>query len=309
MRMFTLTVAAIVWAVLPPLAQEADAQARAKLTIGTLAAHDFDPAYVALDKGFFTARGLDATIVRITSVGNVPPAIFSGSVDIAPTSPVALLQGAEAGLNLVAVSGAVRARPGSTDSSLIALRTSNLHDPGDLAGKKVGVSALNSFWNLMAEKWLTLHKVSPDRVTWVEVTLPNMRDALKTHGVDAVTAVEPFRSNMLTDPAFVSVSEYPAEVNPTVVESIWLASSDWALAHKPEVAGFRAAMDDARAFILAHPDEARTVISKHWNVPPTTFPEYMGPLEPADFSFFISLTKEFGVVTSPPDISNLILPN
>ena len=285
----------------------AAAQPLRKLELGTLAAHDFDPAFVALDRGIFAQHGLEVTITRIAAVGNVPPALFSNSVDIAPASPVALLQAAEAGLDLVGVAGAARGRQGAADSSLVALAASGITGPKDLIGKKIGVSSLNSFWNLMVKKWLVLHDIAPDRVTWVEVQLPVMRDALRRGSVDAVAAVEPFRGSMLHDPAFANVADYPLEVNATVVESLWMATRPWATAHKAEIDAFRAAMREAVAFIAQHPQEAEALIAKHWTVATVASPTYFTDLDVADFAFFVALTRQFGVVASAPDPTTLII--
>lgn len=299
---------ALIAAILPALASvRAVAQPPLlKLELGTLNAHDFDPAFVALDRGFFAQHGLDVTITRIASVGNVPPALFSNSVNIAPASPVALLQAAEAGLDLVGIAGAARGRVGAADSSLVVLAGSKITGPQDLVGKKIGVSALNSFWNLMLKKWLVLHNVPPDRVTWVEVPLPVMRDALRRGSVDAVAAVEPFRSSMLHDPAFANAGDYPLEVNATVVESVWMATRPWATAHKADVVAFRAAMHDAIDFIDQHKQEADAVIAKHWTVATALNPDYFIDLKATDFTFFVALTKQFGVVSTAPDPATLI---
>src|SRR6185295_10153781 len=84
------------------------AQAETKLKMMYTAVSGFAAGYVAQEQGFFKKRGLDVEFIQTMSSGNNPPALVSGSVQIAgPTMPT-LLQANDAGLDLVVfASGAV----------------------------------------------------------------------------------------------------------------------------------------------------------------------------------------------------------
>ena len=84
------------------------AQAETKLKMMYTAVSGFAAGYVAQEQGFFKKRGIDVEFVQTMSSGNNPPALVSGSVQIAgPTLPT-LLQANDAGLDLVVIaSGAV----------------------------------------------------------------------------------------------------------------------------------------------------------------------------------------------------------
>ena len=108
---------AFLWAVLsgfPAAAQPT------RINAGYTAGNDFLPAFVAKDKGFFEKRNLDVTLTRIQIASNVPPALVSGSLQIGMGTVPMLLQTAEGGLGIVAVSGVSRMLKASPFMSVVA---------------------------------------------------------------------------------------------------------------------------------------------------------------------------------------------
>ena len=79
-----------------------------KIAIGYPPATDFLAAYVAKEKGIFAKHNIDATMVKIPVVNNIPSAVVAGSIQIGMTTIPTLLQADDGGLNLVMVAGAAR---------------------------------------------------------------------------------------------------------------------------------------------------------------------------------------------------------
>src|ERR671920_185429 len=84
------------------------ALAQTKVNIGYSPAADFTPVFAAKDKGLFEKRGLDVTLTRIALASNIPAALVSASLQIGMGTGSMLVQTAEAGLGLVAITGASR---------------------------------------------------------------------------------------------------------------------------------------------------------------------------------------------------------
>src|ERR1700759_3639553 len=79
-----------------------------KVAIGFPPSDDFVPAMIAKDKGIFAANGVDATLTVVPLIGNVPPALVAGSLQIGATTGPTLLQAQENGLDFVVVAGMSR---------------------------------------------------------------------------------------------------------------------------------------------------------------------------------------------------------
>ena len=107
----------------------------------------------------------------------IPPALVSGSVQIAgPTMPT-VLQANDAGLDIVVFAGgAVYPLVGDI---LVARQGSGIQKPTDLKGKTVGVPGLGALLHFMLRRQLKANGVDPSSVKYVELGFPQAADALK----------------------------------------------------------------------------------------------------------------------------------
>jgi NitT/TauT family transport system substrate-binding protein len=137
MRIFRTTVASAVLALLT-LGVLENAAAQTKITVGkaTGGSGFHTPSYIAMDKGFYKAEGLDASFVTLTGRALVTAGL-SGSVDFIPIP---------SGGSQAALSGAeIRYVVGQSLKSqwLIAARP-DITKPEDLKGKTVGYGRAGS---------------------------------------------------------------------------------------------------------------------------------------------------------------------
>ena len=175
------------------------------------------------------------------------------------TTPPILLQAAEGGLDLVLVAGATRMLRDNPTLSLMARKEVKVAKAEDLKGKKVGVPGFNSVADIMFRKWLTMNNVKPSDVTIVEAGIPQMADLLKGGTLDAVTAVEPIRSRIMSTDVGYNAAEYFTAVNPDVLLTAWMSTGEWAKKNAPVVKSFREAIDEGLAYIRANPEAAKEI--------------------------------------------------
>src|SRR5262245_1412413 len=90
-----------------------------KVAVGYASASDFLPAFIGKEKGCFEKRGLDVTLTRIPIVGNIPPALVAGSLQIGMSTATVLLQAADGGIDLNVVAGATRMLKDNPTISLV----------------------------------------------------------------------------------------------------------------------------------------------------------------------------------------------
>src|SRR5215210_9067286 len=193
------------------------ATAQTKVNIGFSPAADFTPVFAGKDKGFFEKRGLDVTLTRVPLASNIPSAIVAGSLQIGMGTGSMLVQTAEAGLGLVAITGASRVVKTNSVVSLVARAGENIKSAADLKGKKVGVPGLNSMLHVLFQKWLLDNKIALAQVTMIEAPFPQMRDMLKGGTIDAAIAIEPFRARILSDNTGFRVADYVSEIQEDVL--------------------------------------------------------------------------------------------
>ena len=305
-RMFALMSAVIaVIAVSSPAA----AQAPKKVEIGYASASDFLPAFIAKEKGCFEKRNLDVTLTRIPIVGNIPPALVAGSLQIGMSTATVLLQAVDGGIDLNVVAGATRMLKDNPTISLVARKESQIKSAADVKGKKIGVPGVNSVADVMFRKWLKNNGVNLNDVTFIETPLPQMNDLLRAGTVDGVLAVEPIRSRIVgSDIGYRTPEEYYVAVSPDSILAFWIATAAWAKANPDVIAKFRECLADGLAFIKSNPDEAKAIEKQYLWLNTPVYPTMTTAAKAEDFQFFVALAREFGLIRKDIDVKTLVAP-
>lgn len=280
--------------------------AETKLNVGYVPAGDFLPAFVAKDKGFFAKHGLDITLTKILIASNFPAALMSKSIDIGMLTAPGLVQAADSGIDLALVSGMSRLQKEPSFASLVARSGEKITTAAGLKGKKIGVPGFASMFDYGVRIWLLDHGVKLDEVSIIETVFPQMHDLLANGTVDAVAAIEPFRSRILNDGTGTRVADFLSEVNPDVTGAFWVATGEWIDAHKNLLQPFRDSLAEGIAFIAANPDEAHAIEKAYLGVNSPVLPAYSLKVSKEDLAFWEGIGKRLGVLQHPVDVARLL---
>src|SRR3954463_338663 len=174
----------------------ARAQTPVKLKVGMVSAIDMLALPVALERGFFEKRGLDATIARPYATGvDALNALQAGETDIVQVG-VPMIGAVLRGMDLVAL-GNFSGNPTTTGSdatmAVIAREGSGIvkGDLASLKGKKIAASfgTINHLYILAI---LEKADLKPEEVTLVNTPPPDMTVALLAKGIDAFSGWDPW---------------------------------------------------------------------------------------------------------------------
>ncbi len=277
-----------------------------KLNIGYVTNGDFVPVFIAQEKGYFAKAGLDATLTPIPIPTNVPAALTSQSVDVGPMTAVNLLQTAENGLGLVAISGYNRNLAGKEPAQLI-LRTGLAYKvPSDIEGKRIGTPGIFSTFDLFLHSWLHKSNVPFEKITQVDVIFPPMLDMLKSAQLDAVIAVDPFRAQIVKTGVGFVAADFMGDVSPDDVGLVWAANKDWAAAHPRERAALIAGLKQGIADAVQDAQTAQDVEKKYLKFAAPITNDFNLSLTPADLQFFQDLMLQAGFAQKKLNVADLI---
>jgi NitT/TauT family transport system substrate-binding protein len=270
-----------------------------KLTVSYSATADFAPAFIAKDAGIFEKHGLDVTLTNLATTSLSPPALMSGSLQIASNSPPLLLLANDGGMDLVAVAGVAAMDERHPRSSLVTRTGFTATKAQDFIGKKIARPGINSAIDLVLKKWLLDHGVALNQVTLVETPFTQMGDLLKAGQIDAAFELEPLRTRVIDSGAGQKSVDIFSETKPHILASTYASSRSWAEAHRDELKAFRASLKDAAAFEKDHPDAARDIQKKY--VGAASAPDALElELDPADFDFWIGVLNQLKLLQQPP---------
>jgi NitT/TauT family transport system substrate-binding protein len=244
---------------------------------------------------------------------NIPAAILSNSIQIGGPTSTVFLQAADGGLDLVAIAGATVMSPVSNGNITAFVRNGiTIKEPKDFVGKKVGAPGLNAFLHVLFVKWLVEKGVDPKSVNFVEVTFPTMADIIKSGGVDAVLAPEPFVTRMINAGLGSVGARYAVELARTDPIIFYAASREWADKNAAAIKKFRDALAESAPIVNGDREKASASISKFTKQPielvKATPPNRSEPaLKPEQLAWWIEVMSTQKMLQSKLDTSKLVL--
>jgi NitT/TauT family transport system substrate-binding protein len=246
----------------------------------------------------------------LVNQGSVVAALVSGSVQIGTPSALAVLQAADAGLDVVFLASS-NVSPSPSRTGMFVRNDSGIAGPRDLIGKKVGVPSLNTLLHVMARQWLKSNGVDYTKVNFVEVGFQQMADVLKGGSVDAVDAIDPYYDRVAA--VGHSIGNPDEDAPPGTLTSVYAVMRAWAVAHPDVVAAFRQSLEEAQEFIAANEAEARASLGRYTKQPAaviakTPMPNLAVTIRPPQIQFFIDIGREQGLLSHDLDAASLIVP-
>jgi len=214
--------------------------------------------FIGIDQGYFSAAGIDVKPVFFRSGAELVPALATGQIDVATTSPGAALFNAMAlGMNATIVADywtSGKDAP-SGDSAYIMVRKDlapyGSFKPKDAKGLTVAVTARGQMTDLFAAAYLASVNMSPSEVNVVEMPLPDMSAALQNHAIDIAATIDPYATELAEQGTAVKASNLSA-LMPGYVQAVMMYGQRMGKTDRPLGVRFLRAWSSANMFLRAH---------------------------------------------------------
>jgi NitT/TauT family transport system substrate-binding protein len=215
---------------------------------------------IAEEKGYFKKAGVDVFMRPYPSGLSALEAVCRGEAQIATVADIAfagkMLE--EPSLRVVASIGL------SVGSRIVARKDRDILEPSDLNGKRIGYSP-NTASDYFLDAFLLTNNISPADITAVPIPPARQAEALVTGEIDAVSAFDiyAFEAEERLGGNGVSWKSQNS------LSYHWLLATRESLTLSPEVLKrFLRGLLEAENFLLAHEDEAKSIIIKEWGFNP-----------------------------------------
>ncbi|HWO43680.1 MAG TPA: ABC transporter substrate-binding protein [Candidatus Eisenbacteria bacterium] len=258
--------------------------------------------FMAAEKGFFKAEGLELEPVPMAGGAVIVQGVTSGDLQIGWTNVISLYQAHVEGFDFRIISGgATNVKAPKESHAILVGKNSPITRARDLEGKTVAVNTLNNIVHLMAMAWLDKHGADSSRVKFVELPFPQMGAALETGRVDAVSIHEPF-ATAAQDKGNARVLAYPwGEVIPKFLIASWFASQKWIEKNRGAVEGFVRAISRGTDLIRSDPAAARAAMIKWAGLSPDLagkigLPAFEKGVAEKDLQVTIDLTYKYKMI-------------
>lgn len=282
-----------------------------QVTIGMTSSSVFLNAFVAKDQGFFTKHGLDVQIQPMQGMTSIS-SVIANSVQFSGPTPSNFLQAVDNGLDLVVAAGAY-AFPTPSKVGVLVPVNSAIKTPKDLEGKTFGVPGINALQHILVRKWLRDQGADVAKIKFLELTFPQIPDALKTGQVDAASANEPFYDRVIAQNIGRPMFDLSTLIPDGTQGAMYVASREWAKKNPETIKAFRAGLTEAMAFITKNPDEAKKSIGNYMKLPPDVIatlsvPHVVVDVKPQNIQFWIDELFAQKMLNAKPKAETLILP-
>src|SRR6188768_3639810 len=221
----------------PWLGDLSSAQTKGKL--GYMKIVDVAAMFMAMDKGFFKAEGIELETVPMAGGAVIVQGVTSGDLQFGWTNVISLYQAAVEGFDFKLIAGGATNVRGSNETHAIeVLKDSRIQGPKDLQGKTVAVNTLNNIVHLMAMAWVDKYGGNSSKVKFVEIPFPQMEPALVAGKIDAISVQEPFAAAAARRPEVRVLSNPWGDVLPKFLIASWFASEKWIQKNKATAQAF-----------------------------------------------------------------------
>ena len=293
------------------------AVAASKITLLYVPVSAFTASWVAEDQGFFEKHGVDVNLSLAQNGALIAAALESRTAQIGAVPPPQLLQANEQGLDLVVAAGTFvypSLIPGS--APVLARTGSGIKGAPDLIGKKVGLPGFGGANELLAKKWVELNGANYRKIAWVEIPFPQMAEALQAGLVDAVITNIPFSDAVLDRKIGYPVGDWSSAAAAGSLVQTYASTRSWAKSNGEVLKAFRAALDEAIAYIdqAANKTSVQASMAKWSKLPPQAAATVAIPsnldarAKPDGMKFWIDISREQDLIKSNPDPGSLIAP-
>jgi NitT/TauT family transport system substrate-binding protein len=280
------------------------------VVVGALPVIDTAGLYLALKNGYFKQAGLDVTVDPIQQSTAALPDMLHGTVDIvAGANYVSWFQAQAKGtVSLKILASGTVCTPATF--GVLALPSSGITKPANLAGKTIAVNLTNNVQTLTANTMLKAAGVNPSSVHYVVIPFPDMITALKAHRVDAISAVEPFVDGAKAAGAQQVLSECQGPTASFPLSG-YFATSTWAQSHPNTARAFQQALEKGQAYADANPGAVRSILPTYTKITSAAAAKlalvsYPSTLDAAPMQRVVTMMVSGGLITKPLDVSALL---
>jgi putative hydroxymethylpyrimidine transport system substrate-binding protein len=272
---------------------------------------DHAPLFVALEKGFFEAKGLDVKLIAPSNPNDPPKLVAAGKADIAISYQHQHQMQVDQGLPLVRIGTLV----GTPLNSLVVLADGPIKSIGDLAGKTIGYS-VGGFETALLKVMLEREGLQLADVTLINVNF-SLSPSLFTGKADGVIgAFRNFELNQMDIEGRPGRAFYVEEHGiPAYDELIVVANRD--KLDDPKLRAFIDGLEEGVQYLVNHPDKSWELFvsgdrktlddelnRRAWRDTLPRFALRPGALDRTRYLRFAEFLKQQGIVETVPELES-----
>jgi len=221
--------------------------------------------HIASARGFFRDRGLGMTLLPQSYGKAALGELLRGRADLAVAADVPFVIEVLKGAPLSILASVANA---SNELAVLGRTERGIHTPGDLRGRRVGVT-LGTSGEYFLWAFLVRHRIAPQSLQLIDLPPSRLIESLRHDVVDAIAAWQPVRHE--AELAFGNLVVSLQAPDAYAQSYILVGQRSYVQAHQQELRDVLRALLDAEAFVDAHPQRAKEELAGILKLSPGNF--------------------------------------
>ncbi len=269
--------------------------------------------WAAMEEGIFADHGLEIEVVPAQGGAQAIPGLLNGDIEFAIGQPFGPFRAALADLGAPIISNYASSLGADAEkdvNAVVALASSGITGPADLAGKRVSVNSLGAAGDVTIMKAVQDAGGDPSTIEFVEVAFPDAPAQLEAGTIDAAWVPDPFMSMVAGGGGQIVV--HPYQVTIPGLSLLTNITTQKLIDEDPElVKSYADAMAEALDWAQSNPDAVRAAIVKNMGIPEAaaagiTLPVFTAEIDEDGLEALADLAVEFKVLDQKPDFGKLL---
>jgi NitT/TauT family transport system substrate-binding protein len=268
--------------------------------------------FAAEKQGYFAEQGIAVTTQPVQGGAVGIPGLASGSFDVLYANSISCLTALERGIDLrfIAEGAPIPLQP-PDPGALLVRKGENFKSGKDFEGKIIGVNAKYDIQWLVMQGWVKKTGGDVDKITYREVPLPSMLDAIKSKQVDGALVLDPFMTVGLGQPDFERAGWPLSTAMPGLPTSFWIVSASVAEQKKDLIRRYQMAFLKGGEWINANlrNDAYNQLVASYTKTDPALIAKMVASEQPLSIGVdpavkLIALMKEYGLLKTDIDFKS-----
>jgi NitT/TauT family transport system substrate-binding protein len=223
-------------------------------------------AYYGYDMGYFRDAGIDATVEAIPSGAAILAAVAGGAVDVGFANLISIAVAYKHNVPVTLLAPGSLYTASIPTSVLMVPANSPAKTARDLNGKTLAVNGLKTITQYAPQLWIDKNGGDSTTIKFVEMTFPQIVEALGSNRIDAAIVADPFIAQ--AKPAARILADAYDAIGSRYIIGCWFSTTQWAAAHSAVAGRFAQAIARTAQWANTHKPASGQILAKYAKMDP-----------------------------------------
>ena len=248
------------------LSRPAGAQTLDKIVVSGPIAESQTDLFYAVKTGLFTRAGLDVTINSMSSGAAATTAVITGTCELGITNVISIFSAYLRGIPVAMIAPGIVNTAEHPYAQLQVATDSPYKTGADLKGKTAASPALGDINSLATHAWIDKNGGDSKSMKFVEVPNVAIEESIVAHRIDAAMLQSPLLDASLQAGRTRSLGYAYGAIANLFMGTGYVGRRDWADAHASAARRFAKTLEEASAYVMAHPAETAPLVSEYTKI-------------------------------------------